>query len=173
MTAVLSQPIAGVSANRETDIEAVYPSVASNAVGRMVGGVMGAVQSAIPVTVVRIIALILVGSVMAPFALLAYAWRLCGTCFVITNRSVQERRIIGQNQVRQVALSDIDNAEITIQGGYDFHRVGDVNLLNAKGNVLLSIPAISFPERLRQIILDAREARVQSDETLERIQARG
>ena len=46
-------------------------------------------------------------------------------------------------------------------------------LLNAKGDVLMQIAGITRPERFRQVILDAREARIRNDHSLEVIRSRG
>ncbi len=172
MNVATMQPIAGVSASHEADIEAVYPSIARGLLGQLIGIIMGTVYAAIPVNIIRFPLMVVVGAAMIPFALLGYALRLLGTCFIITNRSVQEQTILGKTLVKQLALSEIDNIEIEVKSSYVFHHVGDVNLLNAQGQVLMSIPAIANPERLRQILFDARNARVQSDQALATINRR-
>jgi hypothetical protein len=172
MSVAIAQPIAGVSANRETEIEVVYPSVAAGGLGQLIGSIMG-IPAGISFTPLRVMLYVILGSVMLPLGILAYALsKLFGSCYVLTNRSVKARKIIGSQQFAQVSLGEIERIEITQQGGYAFHRVGDLKLENASGNVLMVIPAISFPERLRQVILDARNARQESDQSLARIQAR-
>ncbi|WP_437228200.1 hypothetical protein SH661x_000776 [Planctomicrobium sp. SH661] len=172
MSVAIAQPIAGVSANRETEIEVIYPSVAAGVLGRFIGGVMGLAE-AVPLLPLRLIAYIVLGTAMVPFAILAYALtKLLGNCYVLTNRSIYSRSIIGGRKGRQVPLGEIGDIEITSAGGYHFHRVGDLNLQNSAGNLLMTIPAITYPDRLKQIILDAQAARMLSDESFARIQSR-
>lgn len=171
MIVAIAQPISGVSANRETEIEIVYPGVAAGVLGKVVGLFMG-VANGLPFTPVRLLACVMMGTVLVPLALLGYFTKLLGNCYVLTNRSVYPRRIIGSRRDPGVSLTDIAQIEIGSGAGYQFHRVGDLRLLGAQGNTLLVIPAVAFPERLKQIILDAREARRHSDAALGVIQKR-
>ena len=174
MSSAVIQPIAGVSANKEMEIEAVYPSVASGLLGSIIGGLMGGVAAILPITPFRQIGLLIVGSFLAPFALLAYAInKLFGSYYVVTNRSVQCRKIIGGAMTKQVNLAEIDEIEIETGISGKFHRVGDLNLLNAQGGLLMTIGAIPYPERLRQILFDARQARLLSDASFAQIESRG
>ena len=182
MSSAFAQPIAGVSANREAEIEAVYPSVAAGVLGWAIGVVLGGISDAIPtqrgilgvpIVAVRLLLLLIVGSLAAPFALLAYILsKLFGHYYIVTNRSIQRKGMIGGALHRQVALAEIASIEIATGSGYRFHRVGDLNLLNSQGAVLMTVQAIPYPQRLKQIILDAREARILSDASLSRIDAR-
>lgn len=169
-----TQAIAGVSSSSEAEIEAVYPSIAANILGQIIGVIMGGVSAALPILILRLPAMIIVGAAMIPFGLLSYACqKLFGSCFVVTNRGVHQRRVFGYGLVDSVALTDIQGIDIQTQGGYEFHRVGDVVLQNASGAPIMTIFAIQHPERLRQIILDARAARLASDESLAHIRGRG
>ncbi|QDT35506.1 hypothetical protein [Thalassoglobus polymorphus] len=174
MATATVQPIAGVSANREADIEAIYPSIAGSALGGLIGSIMDGVAG-VPFLPLRLVISILVGALLLPLALLAYILtKLFGSYYVLTNRSIQQRNIIGNALSQQIALTDFEEIEIASSGsgGYKFHRTGDLNLQNAKGTTLMTLTAISYPERLSQIIFDAREARIQSDESLSIIQNR-
>jgi len=172
MSAVLAQPIAGVSSGREADIEAIYPSIAQGGLGRLIGTLMGA-AGVVPFTPLRILAQLFVGSLLVPLALLAYAvTKLVGPYYQLTNRSVRMRRLIGGKLLRQVLLADIADIRITTRGGYEFHRVGDLQLIDSSGQVLMTLAGISYPQRLQQIISDARDARLRSDESLATIRAR-
>jgi len=173
MMTTMVQAIAGVSPSRESEIESFFPGIGSGAIGQLIGGILGGVQNSIPVLAIRLPVLIALGAACAPLAAIAYFLRLLGSRYTLTNRSVQQRKIIGGSLVSQVALSDIDSIEIQTRSGYDFHRVGDVVLMNAQGAAQMTIEAIAFPERLRQIIIDARDARVLSDASLAHIDARG
>lgn len=181
MATAVVQPIAGVSANRETEIEAIYPSIAGGVLGGLIGSIMGVVGS-FPAGIgplkpvflgVKLILSVAVGAALLPLSLLAYALhKLTGSYYSLTNRSIQERSIIGGAMSKQVALSDIQNIEIESFGGYEFYNVGDVVLQNAQGASLMTIKAVPYPERVSQIVIDAREARLRSDASLELIQAR-
>lgn len=173
MPVLAAQPIAGVSSNRETEIEVIYPSVASGVVGRLAGAIMGA-AAATPFLPLRLLVMVIVGALLGvPLGLLAYALtRLFGNCYVLTNRSIRARSIVGAKSGPATPLADIAGISIARRPSYKFHRVGDLNLENAQGDVLMTIPAIPYPERLRQVIVDAREARLRSDESLAAIQKR-
>lgn len=182
MSSVFVQPIAGVSANRESEIEAVYPAIAGGVLGQIIGLIMGGISTAfpskrgvlgVPLVVLRLVLFLTVGSVLAPFALLAYAiTKLFGHYYVVTNRSVQRRAMIGGAMSQQITLAEISDIEIATSPAYEFHRVGDLNLLNAQGGLLMTISAIPYPQRLKQILIDAREARLLSDASLAKIEAR-
>jgi hypothetical protein len=180
MATAIAQPIAGVSANRETEIEVIYPSVAGGFLGGIIGNVMG-IAAAIPsgkgiagtvLLAARLTLYVALGAVCVPLVLLAYPMKAFGYSYVVTNRSVQQRSFLGGSMSNQVALGDIVDIEITTESGYEFHRVRDLNLQNSQGATLMTIAAIPYPERLCQVIFDAREARVQSDDAFAAIQAR-
>ncbi len=172
MTTATVQPIAGVSANRETDIEAIYRSIAGGAIGGLIGSIMGGVAG-IPVLPIRLAVYIAVGAALLPLGLLGYfVDKIFGSYYVLTNRSIQERAILGNALIKQIALTDFEEIEIATKGGYEFHRVGDLNLQSSKGATLMTLSAISYPERLSQVLFDAREARIQSDDSLSVIQGR-
>ncbi|MCA9079440.1 MAG: hypothetical protein KDA58_02730 [Planctomycetaceae bacterium] len=172
-TAAPPQPIAGVSANRESVLETVYPGVACNPIGRLIGGLMGGASGIGPLPV-RLLALVIVGSVLAPLGALIYFWiKVFGPYYVFTNRSVQERKVRGNDLTQQVNLADIDQVDVVLGDGYEFHQCGDVRLLNARGDVLLTLPALPSPQRAAHVILEAREARVRADESLKVLQSRG
>ena len=182
MATAIIQPIAGVSANRETDIEVVYPSIAGEFIGSIIGSLMGIVAAfpsgegiMKPVLLgIKLSLYIALGAILLQLGLLGYiVHKLLGKCYTLTNRSIQERGILGGAMSQQLALSEIQNIEITTAGGYEFYNAGDLNLQNAQGSTLMTLKAIPYPERLSQILIDAREARLQSDASLAQIQSRG
>lgn len=181
MSTAVIQPIAGVSANRETEIEAVYPSIVSGVIGTLIGSLMG-IASTVPsgkglskpvFLAIRLGLSVALGGALLPLGLLGYILhKLTGKYYSLTNRSIQERGIIGSAMTQQLALSEIQDIEITKGAGYDFFVAGDVNLLNAQGATLMTLKAIPNPARLAQIVIDARDARLQSDASLAQIEAR-
>lgn len=182
MATAIAQPIAGVSANRETEIESVYPSIAGGFLGIVIGTIMGIV-SGFPVVggflkpvflAIKLALYVAVGGLLLPLGLLAYAMhKLLGSYYVVTNRSVQKRSFIGGAMSEQLALADFQEIKISDVGGYAFYNAGDVLLQNAQGVTLMTLEAIPYPERLSQILIDARNARLHSDASLANIQARG
>jgi len=173
MSVVAAQPIAGVSANREAEIEIFYPSVAAGKLGQLIGQVMG-LANLVPTTPLRLFASVILGIPMSLLAVLAYALnKLFGRCYLLTNRSVSVKPVLGSHLSQTVTLGDIAQIEIsTSRSGYHFHRVGDVNLENAQGNILLTIRAVTYPQRVKQVILETQAARLLNDESLAVIQKR-
>lgn len=173
MSVALAQPIAGVSASREAEIEVIYPSVATGASGQLIGVLMGAANS-VPTTPLRLLAAVLVGIPLSVVGVLAYGMnKVFGNCYVLTNRNVSIRTILSGRTIKSVPLAEISRIEISTSGtGYTFHRVGDVQLENAQGQTILNLAGVSYPQRVKQIILDAQAARMLNDESLAQIQRR-
>lgn len=181
MSTAVIQPIAGVSANRETEIEAVYPSIAGGIIGSLIGSLMGII-AAFPAgkgllkpifLAIKLALYISLGAALLPLGLLGYILhKLFGKYYSLTNRSIQERGIIGSAMTQQLSLPEIQDIEITKAAGYEFYNAGDLNLLNAQGSTLMTLKAIPNPSRLCQILFDARDARMQSDASLAQIEAR-
>lgn len=170
-TATAPQPIAGVSAGRETVIEDLYPSIAASGLGQALGRLMDSVPGAI--SGIRLSHL-LFGPIVAPLGVIGYLqFKVTGPVYHLTNRSIQKRGAMSHRLMGQVSLAEIDNIAVDVLPGQAFFQSGNLQLLNAKGDVLLELEGIPRPERFRQIILDAREARVRNDHSLEVIQSRG
>ena len=170
VAATAPQPISGVSAGRETVIEDVYPSIAASGLGRFLGQLMDSIPGSI--NGIRL-SQVLFAPLVAPLALAGYAkFKVSGPVYLLTNRSVQVRSALGRNLMQSAPLAEVDDIEIRIAPGQSFYQAGDLVLLNSRGDVLLTLAGIPRPERFRQIILDAREARVRSDRSLEVIRSR-
>lgn len=164
------QAIAGVSPNQERILEAVYPSVGASGLGRTLGGIF----ESIPLKLNGVkLSYLLFCLPLAPFALALYLLqKVVGSCYILTNRSVEIRKIVGRVLVEKVPLSGVDAVNIVPHAGQAFFRSADVELVNARGDVILRLDGVPWPDRFRQVILDAREARLKSDESLARINAR-
>src|SRR5262245_34945197 len=169
--ATAPHPISGVSAGREAVIEDLFPSIAASGLGRFLGQLM----DSIPLSINGIrLSQVLFAPVVAPLALIGYLkFKVTDPVYIVTNRSVQMRKALSRNLIQTVPLSDIDNIAIRVLPGQQFYQAGDLQLLNARGDVLMTLAGIPRPERFRQVILDARAARVTSDRSLEVIRARG
>jgi len=169
--ATAPQPISGVSAGRETAIEDVYPSIAASGLGQFLGRLMD--LSSLSIIGIRL-SHVLFAPIVAPLGLIGYLkFKVADPMYLLTNRSVQKRGPLSRRLLQSTPLADIDNIEIQVLPGQQFFQAGDLHLLNAKGDVLMQIAGIPRPERFRQVILDAREARIRNDHSLEVIRSRG
>lgn len=165
------QAVSGVSAGVEREIETSYPSIAASTLGRFLGQLMNLFPGRI--CGIRI-SHILLAPVVLPLALIGYVkYKLVDPRYVLTNRSMQVRGNLSNNLWQQVALSDIDNIDIEVTPGQEFYHAGNLELLDARGETLLVLDGVPYPQRLRQVILDARDARLQNDAALKAIEARG
>ncbi|MGH7127611.1 MAG: hypothetical protein ACREIV_03515 [Planctomycetaceae bacterium] len=172
-TAVIARPqqaIAGVSPSAESVIMIVYPSVASTGVGRLLGRVI----DAIPLKIMGIkLSHLLFALPLSPLALLMYAWlKVAGVRYVLTNRSIQRWRSLGSRMLRAVPLAEIDRINVVEQPGQAFYKAADLRVLRADGSVAMELAGIARADVFRQIILEARDARRQTEQALATIQAR-
>lgn len=164
------QAIAGVSAGADSELESVYPSIAATTLGRLIG----VICDSIPLRIggVKLSAL-LFALPLAPLALLPYFFmKLFGQRYIVTNRSVRIASTLGVRMFREIPLGEIDNIAVDVQSGQAFYHAGDLVLLKPSGDAIATLEGVSRPFRLRQIILDAREARRENDASLATINAR-
>jgi hypothetical protein len=170
-TAVRPQAISGVSAGQETIIESVFPSIAASGLGRLIGRIC----DSIPIRINGIkLSYLLFAPLLAPLGAIGYLkFKVFDPQYVLTNRTLQVRSSLGNRLISQATLSDIDNIAIEVLPGQEFFKAGDLEVLNSRGDVILRLPGVPRPERFRQVVLDAREARSQNDAALKTIMARG
>lgn len=163
-------PISGVNTARETPVMTVYPSVACTALGRC----LGKLYESMPTKICGIkLSHWLFPLPTCPGALKIYFYlKLFGVRYTLTNRSVQVWKSLGNQMLEQVALSDIDDIAIAQDPGQVFYNAADLQLLDHSGHVLLRLEGIPCPQVFRNTILEARDARRQTDESLAVIQAR-
>ncbi len=164
------QPIAGVSPNQERVLETVCPSVAATGLGQTLGGLFDSIDAKINGVKLSYLLFCLP---LAPVALAIYLLqKVVGNQYILTNRSVEVRKLIGRVLLEKVSLADVDSVNVVTRGGQAFYRAGDIELVNGRGEVILRLPGVPWPERLRKVILETREARKRSDESLARIESR-
>lgn len=171
-TAVRPQAISGVSAGVENTIETVYPSVAATGLGRF----FGRLYNSIPLKIngIRLSQILFcLPTAPIPVLFLYLPMKVTGNRYTLTNRSVQIWSALGGRMIQQVPLTEIAEIEVSVLPGQEFYKAGDLLLLNARGDVVMQLDGVPHPERFRRIILDARNARLQSDESLAAIQSRG
>lgn len=164
------QAISGVSAGTENVIMTVYPSLAATGLGKLFGRLM----DSIPLRINGIkLSMLLFGPILAGPALLLYLMQKAnGDRYVVTNRSVQKWKMIGQSLLGQVALGDVDRIRIDEQSGQAFYHAGDLALLGRDGSVLLLLEGVPRPDVFRQNIIEARDARKQVEAAMATIRAR-
>ncbi len=170
MPAGKPQPISGVSAGYEALIETLYPSISASVPGRLIGMLC----DCLPISIAGIkLSHVLFAPLMLPFGLIGYLQlKVTGKKYVLTNRNIQIWKAIGARRLASVSLGDIDEIAIQVEPGQSFYHAGNLVLLKANGDPLLTLPGVPRPERLRHLILESRDARRQSDASFATIEAR-
>ncbi|WP_339908014.1 PH domain-containing protein [Symmachiella dynata] len=154
-------PISGVNTDAETPVMTVYPSIACTGLGRL----HGKLYESMPVKLFGVkLSHWLFPLPSAPGAIMLYFYlKLFGVRYTVTNRSVQVWKSLGNRMLKQVSLNEIDDIAIAQDPGQVFYRAADLQLLNAAGEVILRLEGIPFPETFRNLILETRDARRQTD----------
>ena len=162
--------ISGVSASNEAQIMTVYPSVACLGPGRAMGGL----YDCIPVNIwgVRISHALFVLPTI-PFALLFYFFlKVFGRRYVLTNRSIQLWKALGNFREKSVPLGQIAQVEVRQLPGQAFFKAADLSLYSSSGERLLVLEGVPYPDIFRQTIIEARDAQQQVGASLATIRAR-
>jgi hypothetical protein len=164
LAATVAQPIAGVSPSQDRVVEVVYQTIAAAAPGRLIGSIM----DCIPVRVGGVkLSNLIFGLPLAPFGLAGYLMlKVFGRKFILTSRSINIATPLTARVLKQVPLKDVAEVEIDVRSGQEFHHAGDLVLLSAKGDLLARLEGVSRPDRFRRLIVDTRDARIWSEESL-------
>jgi hypothetical protein len=178
MSNVKSQPISGVSAGSEAEIMTAYPSIAATIMGQRIGWLCNAVPlktNGVPWP--RLLLAIILWPVVVPFALtvaliLYFVTKLFGKRYVLTNRSLQVKQMIGVRTFAQVPLADIKQIIIRELPGQSFYKAADLVATGADGKAIIRLEGVQRPAVFRQTILEARDSRMSVQESLKTIQAR-
>ncbi|HTI51846.1 MAG TPA: PH domain-containing protein [Planctomycetaceae bacterium] len=172
MTSTKRPPaISGVSTGKSSAlIMTVYPSIAGNAYGQLLGQLM----ECIPARIGGIrLSNLLFGPVAALLAVPEFfRLKVHGVVYTLTNRSVQVRTSRGNRLVREVPLADIAQVSIRQLSGQQFYPAAEIDLFNKAGDLLLTLSGIPRADVFRQTILEARSARNQVESSLTTICAR-
>jgi hypothetical protein len=162
--------ICGVSADKETLITVVYPSIACTGLGKG----LGRLYESIPAKLGGVkLSHWLFPLPTAPLAALAYLMlKASGDVYVLTNRSVQRRRSLGNRLVKSIPLTEVEEVEVVQGAGQQFYPAADLVLLNNAGNPLLQLQGVPRAEVFRNLIIEARDARRQVEASLATIRAR-
>jgi hypothetical protein len=164
------QAIAGLNPGAETVLVTVYPSIAATAPGRL----LGRLYDSIPLKLGGIkLSHLLFTLPTAPLAVALYALlKLFGRQYVLTNRSVQLRLALSGRRTAQFALAEIAEIEIEQLPGQAFYYAADLVLLRADGEELMRFEGVPRAEVIRQLILEARDARMKTEASMAAIEAR-
>ncbi|MBS0260432.1 MAG: PH domain-containing protein [Planctomycetes bacterium] len=171
-TTVAQRPpaIAGLSGGKQTPIATVYPSVSSTALGKA----LGQLYECLPIKIFGIKLSYLLFPL--PTAIIGvkifFYLKLFGEVYVLTNRTMQIRRSIGNRLIREIPLSDITEVVVKHEPGQEFFSDGDIYLLGKSGQTLMSLPGVGNADVFRQTILEAQRARNQVAASLATISAR-
>lgn len=160
MVATKPQPISGVSAGYENVIETLYPSISAGGFGQFLGRA-------------AVLWYVILAPLGWPLALTLYFFqKVFGDRYVVTNYSVQIWKAMGIRLLKQTPLSDIATITVAPEDGQAFYKAGNLTLRNAAGDMLLTLAGVPYPDRFRQVILEARDARMQTESSLAQIRAR-
>jgi len=161
--------IAGVSSGQAL-IMAVYPSIACTEIGKFLGRLYESMPN-------RIFGIKLSHLLFPlPTAIIAvqvyFHLKIFGEVYVLTNRTIQLRRSLGNRLIREVKLADIDQVVVKQEPGQEFYPAADIYLLDKAGATLMTLPGVLRAEIFRETILNAKDARSQVAASLAVISAR-
>jgi hypothetical protein len=178
MSNVKSQAISGVSPGVETEITTAYPSIAATVTGQRIGRLCELVPLKThgvpwPRLLIALPMWLFVVPIALPVALLLYAFmKLFGKRYVLTNRSLQARQLIGLRTFGHAPLADIKEIVIQELPGQTFYKAADLVAKGADGKTIVRLEGVQRPAVFRQTILEARDSRQQVEESLKTIQSR-
>ncbi len=167
------QAIPGAETQVERTVVAVWPSIASTGIGRMIGSlIQSAPEIRLPVLNVNLALAptLLLGPVAAAVYLLA---KVIGQRYTVTSRRVLIQGSLSRKLNEQVSLEQI--AEVAVapyRDGQEFYHSADVVLLDQAGKELMRLEAVMRPGVFRQNILETRDARVKVQDALDTIRER-
>ena len=97
---------------------------------------------------------------------------MVGSRYILTNRAVTIRASLGERKLAEIALSAIDRIEVSQYAGQEFYRAADLVFYDSGGSVLGRLAGVPQAEIFRQTIVDAREAKAQTEAAMATIAAR-
>lgn len=177
-------PAVTVQAPNESEslIMFVYPSIAGDAPGRLIGRALHALP--LPFVNHTPLALSLLGILLLPVTILIFTlgalaalggyvvMKVFGHRYVLTTQAIQVWSSIGQRLVGAVSLDQIADVSVNERKGQAFFHAADLVILDRGGNEVLTLEGVPRADVFRQTILKARDARVQVAEALRNISAR-
>lgn len=171
-TTVAHRPaaISGLTGGKQAEIMTVYPTIS----GTFIGKALGQLYNCLPVKIFGI--KLSHWLFPLPTAIIAvqvyFHLKIFGEVYVLTNRTMQIRRSIGNRLVREISLTDIADVVVKQEPGQQFFYDADIYLLDKSGRTLMSLPGVGRADVFRQTILEAIRARTQVAASLATISAR-
>ncbi|WP_310820878.1 PH domain-containing protein [Stratiformator vulcanicus] len=154
----------------ERVIRIYYPSIASNPVGRLIGTLMECIP--IPIGSARVSNLIF-GLPLAPIGALLYVLlKAFGERYAVTDRAVRRESALTGSPNGAMPLESVDQIDLRLRHCYRFFRAGDLILRSNDDRATLKLIAVPYAEAVRQTILEACEARKQTDAAIKQIERR-
>jgi hypothetical protein len=162
--------ITGVSADRQSELTRVYPSVGGTGIGML----FGRWYESIPARIggIKLSYLLFVLPTAIVVLPLFFILKAIGDVYVLTNRSVQRRASLGNRLKSEVLLTAIDDVVVRQESGQEFYPCSDLYLVGKTGETLMSLPGVIRGDVFRQNIIEARNARRQVEASLSTINAR-
>jgi len=130
----------------EARVREVYPSVARN------GGIASLGRALTATIIGAPIAWLLMSGLYFAKLLPIFMRR-----YALTNRRVMIRAGWKGTASAEVALADIDDVKLVLDGNSDFFRAGNLEIISG-GKTVLTLPGVPEPEGFRQAILATRNA---------------
>jgi len=164
------QAISGVSAGIENTIMGQYPSIAATGLGRLIGNIADSIP--VPILGPKLSNLIF-GLPLAPIGALEYLrTKAMGERYVLTNRSLERWAMLGSRLIQETPLPGIADIQLEVLPGQQFYKAADLVALDGDGNELMRLQGVKHADVFRRIILEARDARAQTEASLSVIRAR-
>ena len=172
-TAAIPQAIPGAETQAEGAIISRWPSIASTAIGRVIGGLLEAAPT-IRLPGLNINLAYAPVLLLAPVAAAVYLLtKFIGRRYTVTSKRVMVQHSLSKSRHSQVAREDISEVAIApYRTGQEFFAAADVVLQGGSGEELMRMQAVTRPGVFRQNILESRDALIQVQAALATIQAR-
>ncbi|MCA9070700.1 MAG: PH domain-containing protein, partial [Planctomycetaceae bacterium] len=95
-----------------------------------------------------------------------------GQRYVLTNRSIQSWSSVGHRLVGSVPLQQVGGVEVVQKNGQEFFHAADLNILDSRGETVLTLAGVPRADVFRHTILEARDARTYVEAALATIGGR-
>ncbi len=154
----MKQAIAGVAPPREgeTTIMVVWPTIAENAAGRLIGRLCGTGSgSSSFFTLGKLYALLSIPAALALFFWGLAPW-ICKRYRLTNRRLIVERGLSGTSE-KWVRLEDFDAIDIEVLRGQEWHHAGEM-IFRKGATETFRISGVRRPEVFKQTCLKAHQA---------------
>lgn len=166
------QAIAGVSSSKEAIVMIEYPSIAAGGIGQT----LGSLYECLPIKIFgmgpnlsHIFALM-----TAPVGVMLYAFqKLFGNRYILTNRGVQVWSSRGNRKVSSIGFRDFESIQLTQNPGQVFFKASDIRFIGKSGETLMKLSGVKDAAAFKSTIERTVESRIQVEDSMAVIDARG